>query len=98
MSIVITVPEELKFMAPVINKYLMTVAQLRGQTVAQRSGRSVNYKHVEGTVAEGTAELERATHQGLLQELDVDAPRLLIRGKTYERVQRTDGNYYTLAG
>jgi len=73
--------------------------RLRGlQMAAQRGGGSVKYNRVEGTVAQSMARLERATHQELLPELDVDAPRLLIGGKTYERVGRSDGNYYTLAG
>ncbi len=37
-------------------------------------------------------------NQGVLQSLDVDAPRLLIRGETYERVARKDGIYFTMAG
>src|SRR5262249_37407432 len=98
MSIVIPVAEELKFLVPAINELLGRVGQLMARTSGPRSGHSVDYAQVECTIAEGVAHLERAAHQGVLQSLDVNAPRLLIRGKTYERVGSSDGNYYTLAG
>ncbi len=98
MSIVITVAEELKFLVPTINELLAQVGQVMAQSTGSRAGHSVDYQQVECTIAEGVAQLERVAHQGVLQSLDVDAPRLLIRGKTYERVGRSDGIYYTMAG
>jgi hypothetical protein len=98
MSIVVTVAEELKFLVPALDELLVWVGRIMARTSGPRSGHGVDYSEVERTVAEAVAQIERATHQGVLQSLDVNAPRLMIRGKTYERVGRSDGNYYTLAG
>jgi hypothetical protein len=98
MPIVITVADELKFLVPAVHELLVQVGQIMARTSGQRSGHSVEYSQVECTIAEGVAQIERAAHQGVLQSLNVNAPRLMIRGKTYERVGSSDGNYYTLAG
>ena len=98
MSIVVTVAEELKFLASAVNELLVQVGQIMARTSGRRGGHSVDYREVECAIAEGVAQIERAAHQGVLQSLDVNAPRLLIKGKTFERVGRSDGNYYTLAG
>jgi hypothetical protein len=98
MSIVVTVAEELKFLVPAMHELLAQVGQIMARTSGQRGGHSVVYSQVESTIAQSVAQIERAANQGVLQSLDVDAPRLLIRGKTYERVGRSDGIYYTMAG
>jgi hypothetical protein len=98
MSIVIPVAEELKFLVPVMMEVLAQVGQIMTRTTGPRGGHSVDYSQVECLVAEQVANLERTVHQGLLQSLDMDAPGLLIRGKTYQRVGRNDGIYYTMAG
>src|SRR5260370_32158004 len=98
MSIVLTVPDELKFMVPAINQLLCQVGQTLTRTSGNRSGHSVDYQQVECEIADGVAKLERAAHEGVLQSLDVDAPRLLIRGELYEQVGRSDGIYFTMAG
>ena len=98
MSIVVTVAEELKFLAPAINELLAQMGQIMARTSGQRGGHSVVYSQVECTIAESVARIERAANQGVLQSLDVDAPGLLVRGKIYERVGRSDGVYYTMAG
>jgi hypothetical protein len=98
MAIVLTVSDELKFLAPAINQLLSQVGQILTQTSGHRGGHSVDYGQVECVIAEGVAKIECAANQGVLQSLDVDAPRLSIRGKTYERVGRSEGIYFTMAG
>lgn len=98
MSIVLTIADELKFLVPAINQLVSEVGQIMAQTAGNRRGHSVDYRQVECAIADEVAKLECAAHQGVLQSLDVDAPRLLIRGKTYERVGRSDGIYFTMAG
>src|SRR5579859_3856709 len=49
-------------------------------------------------MAEQTAQVERASHQLLLEHLDVDASRVLIEGKPYVRVERSCATYYTMVG
>lgn len=98
MAIVLTVPDKLNFLVPALTRWLCEVERTWTQLAGPSSGHSVDYGQIERTVAKETAHLECATHQGLLQALDIDAPRLLIRGKTYERVERRDGVYFTMAG
>jgi hypothetical protein len=98
MAIVLTVPDLLNFLVPALNQLVSEVEQTLNQVASPRSGHSVDYGQVERTIAAEVAQLECAVHQGLLQRLDVDAPRLSIRGKTYERVERSDGIYFTMAG
>lgn len=98
MSIVVTVTEKHKFLAPVINELLAQVGQILARTSGQRGGHSVDYGQVERMIAECVGQIERAAHQVVLQSMDVNAPRLMIRGKTYEQVGRSDGTYFTMAG
>jgi hypothetical protein len=49
-------------------------------------------------VAAGAAAIERASHQAVLQGLDVDQPRVVIEGQVYSRVGRYAADYYTMAG
>src|SRR5581483_3986672 len=62
------------------------------------SGAPVDYAVVERQVADLVAQVESASHQLLLEHLDVDAPRVLVEGKPYVRVERSCATYYTLAG
>ena len=48
--------------------------------------------------ADAAAQIECAANQGVLQSLDVDTPRLVIRGETYQRVAREQDAYFTMAG
>jgi hypothetical protein len=58
----------------------------------------VDYAAVERQIAQFTAQVERTSHQLVLSGLDVDAPRVLIGGKEYVRVERSCATYYTMAG
>lgn len=64
-----------------------------------RGGRAIDYAEVETTMAERTAELERAAHAEVLAALDIDSPRIVVCGKTYTRIiASSPGTYYTMAG
>jgi hypothetical protein len=68
---------------------------------AQQSGhgtRAVDYASVEATVGAHAAAIERAAHAGILQTLEVDAPKLVIGGETYSRIDHALGTYRTMAG
>lgn len=56
------------------------------------------YPEIEQQVAASVAAIERASHQAVLQGLDVDEPRVSIEGQAYTRVGRYTATYYTLAG
>lgn len=61
-------------------------------------GRSVDYAETERAIAEKTAAVERAAHAEVLGALDVDVPRIRVRGAVYARVGRAPGTYCTMAG
>ena len=62
------------------------------------TGESVDYEAFEQTVAQKTAEVERAVHEATLSSLDIDAPFVRVWGKTYRRLHRTLRSYRTMAG
>ena len=41
--------------------------------------------------------MEQTAHATILSALDLDAPQVLVGGKTYRRVLRSVGSYYTMA-
>ncbi len=70
-------------------------------TVASRSargGQAVNYADTERTIAERTAAIERAAHAETLRALDVDAPRIRVRGELFARLGREARVYHSMAG
>jgi hypothetical protein len=71
-----------------------TVAAARSSS----GGRAVDYAKTERAIAEQTAAVERAAHAEALRSLDVDAPRIRVRGEEYVRFGRAPGGYCTLAG
>ena len=66
--------------------------------MAQYARRAVDYATIERQVAAGAAAIERASHQAVLQGLDVDQARVVIEGQVYHRVGRYEADYYTMAG
>ncbi len=78
--------------------FMHLVATLQARQEATPEGAAVDYGRVEQEVAQATAGLERAAHAQLLQDLDVDAPQVVIAGQPYRKVMRSLGSYYTLAG
>ena len=94
-QILIQVPSELKSMvAPILALLDSAKAAMR----ACSGGRAVDYVAIEQTVEEMTAEVERSTHETILRSLEVDSPRVTIRGRSYRRVGHGLGTYYTKAG
>lgn len=95
MQMVMEMPEGLKGVGEAIQALVKQVAASWRST---RGGRAVDYATIERQVAAGAAAIERASHQAVLQGLDVDQPRVVIEGQGYRRVGRYEAEYYTLAG
>ena len=95
MEIVLEIPEELKAVGEAVEALVRLTAAAWRRTVG---GQAVVYSEIEEQVAAGVAAIERASHQTLLQGLDIDEPRIGIDGQPYARVGRYAATYYTLAG
>jgi hypothetical protein len=95
MQMVIEIPEELKGVGDALQAM---VRQVEATWRSTRGGRPVAYAAIEEQLAAGAAAIERASHQAVLQGVDIDQPRVLIEGQVYSRVGRYEADYYTLAG
>lgn len=95
LRIVIEIPENLKKFGDALVRLSKTVTRA---IPTSHSGAAVDYGKVERTVAEGCADVERTAHQGLLQSLDIDCPKVVIGGKRYSRVGRCADTYQTMTG
>lgn len=95
MGITIEIPDGLEVVGESVKKLVDTLAV--GVNTA-KIGRTPNYREVEERVAERTAEIERSSHQAMLQALDIDAPRVVIEDTLYRRVLREDSTYHCMAG
>jgi hypothetical protein len=95
MQMVIEMPDELKGVGEAIQTL---VRQVEATWRSTRGGRAIDYATIERQVAAGAAAIERASHQAVLQGLDVDQPRVVIEGQVYSRVGRYEADYYTMAG
>jgi hypothetical protein len=95
MQMVIEILDELKGVGEAVKAM---VRQVEATWRSTRGGRAVDYAAIERQVAAGAAAIERASHQAVLQGLDVDQPRVGIAGQVYRRVGRYEADYYTLAG
>ena len=95
MGITIEIPDGLEVVGKSIKKL---VDELAVKVTTARLGRTPNYRQVEEQVADRAAEIERASHQVVLQALDIDKPRVVIEGKLYRRVLREDSTYRCMAG
>jgi hypothetical protein len=95
MQMVMEMPEELKGVGEAVKAMIRQVVACWRST---HGGRAVDYAASERQVAAGAAAIERASHQAVLQGLDIDQPRVGIEGKMYRRVGRYEADYYTLAG
>ena len=95
MQMVIEMPEELKGVGEAVKAMLR---QVEASWRSTRGGRAIDYAAIERQVAAGAAAIERASHQAVLQGLDIDQPHVGIAGKEYRRVGRYEADYYTLAG
>jgi hypothetical protein len=88
-------PEELKGVGEAI---MTLVRQGEATWRSTRGGRAIDYATIERQVAASAAAIERASHQAVLQGLEVDQPRVVIDGQRYHRVGRYEADSYTLAG
>ena len=95
MQMVIEIPDELKGVGEAVSAM---VRQVEASWRSTRGGRAVDYATIERQVAAGAAAIERASHQAVLQGLDIDQPRVGIEGKVYNRVGRYEAEYYTMVG
>jgi hypothetical protein len=95
MQMVIEIPDELKGIGEAVRAM---VRQVEATWRSTRGGRALDYAEIERQVAAGAAAIERASHQAVLQGLDVDQPRIGIEGQVYRRVGRYEADYYTMAG
>ncbi len=94
-EMVITVPAELKSVGEAFVGLLETVSVTKARA---KGGAKVTYEKVEQDLAEQVHAIERQSHRVLLESLDVDAPRIRVRGKVYRRVGRFPTSYQTSAG
>jgi len=95
MQMVMEIPEELKGVGEAVQAM---IRQVEASWRSTRGGRAIDYATIERQVAAGAAAIERASHQAVLQGLDIDQPRVRIEGQEYRRVGRYEADYYTLAG
>jgi hypothetical protein len=95
MQMVIEIPDELKGVGEAVSAM---IRQVEATWRSTRGGRALDYQERERQVAARAAAIERASHQAVLQGLDVDQPRVRIDGKVYSRVGRYEADYYTMAG
>src|SRR5216683_1629409 len=75
-----------------------TLEELKRTIARTDGGKAVDYEAVEETIAGRARQVERASHQAILQELDMDVPAVVIGGERYIRVGRCEAPYHTLAG
>ena len=95
MQMIIEMPEELKSVGEAAQAL---IRQVEAAWRSTEGGKALNYAEIEQQLAESTATVERASHQVVLQGLDVDQSRVRIEGKEYGRVGRYAAEYYTMAG
>lgn len=75
-----------------------TLEDLKGTLARTGGGKAVDYGAVEDAIGADARQVERASHQAILQTLDIDVPAVIIGGVRYLRVGRCEGPYHTLAG
>lgn len=95
MSMTIVIPDGLERLGESLEELVMEVA---GNMKTFKYGKAQDYREIEDSIAKRAAKIETNSHQAMLQALDVDAPLVMIEGKQYRRVLRSEGNYYCMAG
>lgn len=94
-AILIEVPAELKGLAPRLREF---VSQLQRRMQKLPGRHRVDYGAVESEISELCSDLELDAHRMCLAQLDVDAPRVIIRGEEHWRAGRALGSYHTRVG
>ena len=74
------------------------VAVVEGQVARGETSGPSGYDEFERALTEAVATIERAAHEPALAALDIDAPAITVEGRTYRRVLRSPGDYYSRAG
>jgi hypothetical protein len=95
MNMTITIPDGLEKLGESLQKL---VTEVSDNVKTFKYGKSPDYRAIEDIISKRAAEIETNSHQALLQALDIDAPMVIIEGKQYRRVLRSEGNYYCMAG
>ncbi len=85
-------------MAAVASAFEALLATVRAQTDRGATLGPSEYDSFEAELAERAGAIERAAHGVTLAALDIDSPGLLIDGRSYRRVLRSEASYRTLAG
>ena len=91
----VDVPEVLNGVWEAMTATLEELTRTIGRT---GGGKAVDYGAVEDRIAERARRIEGASHQAILQKLDIDVPAVVIGGERYIRVGRCEAPYHTLAG
>lgn len=95
IEMVLQIPEQFKGLIHSVQSLIDTSSRILDQL---SQGQSIHYATIETSVGQQAAALERATHQALLEGLDIDAPWIQVGDVVHARVGRYPGTYYTLAG
>lgn len=95
MQMVIEISEELKGVGEAVQSM---IRQVEATWRSTRGSRAVEDATIEQQLAAGAAAIERASHQAVLQGLDIDQLHVVIEGQRYSRVGRYEAEYDTLAG
>jgi hypothetical protein len=95
MPILLDVPDALK---PVAEPVLLFLRSLESRLARLPNEARTDYTAIERELAEATRAIERSAHAVLLQQLDLDAPTVLVEGVPHTRVGRHPATYYTAAG
>ena len=94
-KIVVEVPLNLK---PLADAFEEVLSKVQSAMKLGRGGSAVAYDRVEGELEKASAAVECAAHASMLRSLEIEAPRISIRGMTYNRIGRSEGVYYSTAG
>lgn len=89
MQMVIEMADELKGVGDAVQAM---IRQVEANWRSTRGGRAIDYAAIERQVAASVAAIERASHQAVLQGLDIDEPRVVIERKEYRRVGRYEAD------
>lgn len=94
-KMIIEIPEELRVLG---EAFAATLERAQRTIASTGGGKAVDYALVEAAVSQDAASVERASHQAILQSLDIDVPTVIIGGVRYNRVGRCSAPYHTMAG
>jgi hypothetical protein len=94
-KLVIEVPESCRALGEAFKGVLDRVLAANRTAVG---GRAVDYAPLERDISRLTGAVERGAHQAMLEALDIDAKQIVVDGKTFNKVERGPGPYFSAAG